>query len=316
MSTFDVLFLGTGVSTALPSLFHVMTMENQCQVCKDGWESIFSKNRRNNVSIALLFDHNNDKKCVVIDVGKTMREAMLRYLPSRGISSVNAVMLTHSHADACFGLDDVRDFQKNQLVNVEDPISKEVIVGFKILDGPLPIFLHRESMDVISQTFSYLTSDPPYVNQEEQILSRRVALLDFRVIDYNQTFTIHGLPVRAFPVYHGGTYICLGFVIGKEGEFVYISDVKIIPEDTFSYLKSIPQIKILVLDCLGSKGIYAHVGLDEALDIVTALKPLKTYFVGMGCSLGLHDYAERKIQERNPDVYLAYDGLCLEGLEK
>lgn len=55
---------------------------------------------------------------------------------------------------------------------------------------------------------------------------------------------------RSFPVLHGGDYISLGFSIGKEGEFVYISDVKAIPPDTWAYLKGLSRIKTLVLDSL------------------------------------------------------------------
>jgi len=35
-----------------------------------------------------------------------------------------------------------------------------------------------------------------------------------------------GLRVKLFPVYHGGTYISLGFEFGRSGEFVYISGSK------------------------------------------------------------------------------------------
>lgn len=55
---------------------------------------------------------------------------------------------------------------------------------------------------------------------------------------------------NSFPVLHGGSYISLGFSIGKEGEFVYISDVKAIPPETMAYLKSLPKINTLVLDSL------------------------------------------------------------------
>ena len=104
----------------------------------------------------------------------------------------------------------------------------------------------------------------------------------------------------------------LGFSIGKAGEFVYISDVKIIPEDTMAYLKELPTIKVLVLDVLNQDGIFAHMGLDEALAIVNILKPETVYFVGMSCSLGLHDDIEAKLALTTPNAHYAYDGLILE----
>jgi hypothetical protein len=69
--------------------------------------------------------------------------------------------------------------------------------------------------------------------------------------------------VKCFEVYHGGTYVSLGFCIGKEGELVYISDVKEIPEASMVFLKSIaPRIKVLVIDVLDlGNGVYSHVSV-------------------------------------------------------
>ena len=68
---------------------------------------------------------------------------------------------------------------------------------------------------------------------------------------------------------------------GKAGELVYISDVKIVPPDTMTYLKSIAQIKVLVLDALDlTTGVWSHMGLAEALKFARELRPDTVYFVG------------------------------------
>lgn len=71
---FKVIFVGTGVSTAVPNLFHVLN--DSCQVCRDAMIH-GSKNRRNNVSIAIVFSIDDCgksiEKCVMVDCGKTMR---------------------------------------------------------------------------------------------------------------------------------------------------------------------------------------------------------------------------------------------------
>ena len=46
-----------------------------------------------------------------IDVGKTFRDAVLRWYPRHGVDALNAVLLTHDHADAVLGLDDLRGLQ-------------------------------------------------------------------------------------------------------------------------------------------------------------------------------------------------------------
>jgi phosphoribosyl 1,2-cyclic phosphodiesterase len=99
---FKIVFIGTGVSTAIPNLGHILN--DSCVVCRDANTQSGSKNKRNNVSIAIIFTgDDNTEKCVLIDVGKTMREACMPVLPKHGIKQVSAIVLTHGHADAILG---------------------------------------------------------------------------------------------------------------------------------------------------------------------------------------------------------------------
>ena len=106
-----------------------------------------------------------------------------------------------------------------------------------------------------------------------------------------------GLAVKSFPVFHGGQYISLGFCIGKLGEFVYISDVSGFPEDSWAFLKSIPKIKVLVIDALKEEGIFPHFGVKQALEVVAELKPDRTYFTGMSCEIGDHDTKNEDLKQ-------------------
>lgn len=308
---FSAVFLGTGVSTAVPNLQHIINPAGKpCSVCHDALAS-GSKNRRNNVSLGLIFnDEAGAKKCVVIDVGKTMRDGCLQLLPRLGVREVHGIVLTHGHADAIFGLDDVRDLQISKPTKVTGE-NGEKSTGFKVMSGAMPVFLNEPTMQTVKKCFGYLTEPPVFLDEKNKVLERRIALLDFQVIDSNANFNVAGLPIRSFPVYHGGTYISLGFSIGKAGELVYISDVKIIPEETMEYLKALPRIKVFVIDVLALQGIFAHMGLDEALAVVRILNPEVTYFVGMSCSVGLHDELEAKLAEMEPNTHLAFDGLIL-----
>ena len=363
--SFKVVFIGTGVSTAVPNMNHILN--GPCPVCEDAMNPL-SKNRRNNVSVALIFESEGTEKCVLVDVGKTMRDSCLRILPKHGIKEINAIFLTHGHADAVLGLDDVRDLQRSQPVTVANPkalvfekfsqfmdcqccqppgpsssraeskkdltefcqlckgtgkteektneskvVADATITGFQVLSGKMQIYLHQETMDVILRQFGYLTNPPEYLDESMAVLARRVALLQFTVIEQNSTVNVLGLTIRSFPVWHGGEYVSLGFAIGDEGEFVYISDVKIIPEPTMAYLRSIPQINTLVIDALNRDGIWPHMGLEEALAVVADLQPKCAYFTGMACDIGFHDVVEAELAERAPHTHLAFDGLTLEG---
>lgn len=111
------------------------------------------------------------------------------------------------------GLDDLRDIQSCEIVNV--PIEDgSLAVGFKILAEPLSIFLNRETKVIADSCFGYLTMKPEFLDEANLVLKRRVALLDFQVIENTAELNLYGLPVRSFPVYHGGDYVSLGFSIG------------------------------------------------------------------------------------------------------
>lgn len=118
------------------------------------------------------------------------------------------------------GLDDLRDIQSCEVVDV--PIEDgSLAVGFKILAEPLSVFLNRETKVVADSCFGYLTMKPEFLDEANLILKRRVALLDFQVIENTAELNIYGLPVRSFPVYHGGDYVSLGFSIGTTYSSVF-----------------------------------------------------------------------------------------------
>jgi phosphoribosyl 1,2-cyclic phosphodiesterase len=83
------------------------------------------------------------------------------------------------------------------------------------------------------------------------------------------------------------------------------------------YLKTIPKIDTLILDCLKRiPGNFAHASLEEALGWVADLKPRRALLVGMGCGIGDHDDANAYIRSRGYEhVELAYDGLYVSGYQ-
>jgi phosphoribosyl 1,2-cyclic phosphodiesterase len=328
---FQVVFLGTGVSTAIPSIRHVLDMkENPCRVCDDAMNNQSSKNKRNNVSVAIMFnDENNKRKCYLVDAGKTLRDTCLSTFVKYSIQEVNGILLTHGHADAMMGIDDLRDLQHSRVVPVPDPMnSSKSIVGFQILSGPMNIYSTQTTYETVSNAFPYLTTcQPCYLDKKNNVLERRIAYLKFNIINDFDHLYVHKeseedtniekkMLIKTFPVYHGGDYVSLGFSFGKEGQFIYISDVKIIPEGSWKYLKSIPKIKYLIIDVLNWKGIFSHMGLDEVIEVAKELQPEYVYCIGMSCGMGMHDEIEAKIQrEYGANFFLAYDGLCIDELE-
>ena len=158
---------------------------------------------------------------VQIDCGKTFRESMLRWYPRHRIHGLHAVLITHEHADATLGLDDLRSLQRF------DETS-----GLP-LTPPIPIILSAHSLNSIALRFPYLVD-----TELSRSVIRRVAQLTWQVREAGQDIEVEGLPVRLLQVAHGPDYAAWGFSIAH-GHVVYISDVSSIPEETDRYLMSL-----------------------------------------------------------------------------
>ncbi len=88
----NILFLGTGTSTGVPSLCC------DCEVCT-------SDDRRNKrLRSSLLVQ--NDGHNILIDTSTDLRQQCLLY----GIQKIHTVLYTHHHADHVHGIDELRSF--------------------------------------------------------------------------------------------------------------------------------------------------------------------------------------------------------------
>ncbi|KAK7694291.1 hypothetical protein QCA50_001473 [Cerrena zonata] len=107
----EVIFLGTGTSSGLPNV-HCLTAppeDEQCRTCLSTLQPEGKKNIRRNTSVAMRVRGNDGNKItVVIDVGKSFQAAALEWFPKHGLRRIDAVLITHAHADAMNGLDDLR----------------------------------------------------------------------------------------------------------------------------------------------------------------------------------------------------------------
>ena len=150
--SFDVLFLGTGVSTGVPKIGCIVRpdpSQEVCTVCHDALRAN-SRNRRGNVSILVRYWHPDGRaRHIMVDAGKTMREQCLRVLPRHNVRSLDALLLTHAHADAIHGLDDLRDFQEQAIPGKSAPLAVSWL-------PPLPVYATPTTFKEIERRFGYL----------------------------------------------------------------------------------------------------------------------------------------------------------------
>ena len=183
MSNAKILFLGTGTSEGVPRISCLIDKNKSCEVCSDSVK-INSKNRRRNTSI--LIQHKN--KNIIIDAGKTFYDSSLNFFPKNNVTSIDGLIITHAHADAIGGLDDLRDWTNNTQKNIQ-------------------VYLREIDYKVVDKMFFYLT-------KKEYFSRGGVAKLNFNIITSN-TFEIENIKFTPIPVFHGKTNIIFGYKFGQ-----------------------------------------------------------------------------------------------------
>jgi phosphoribosyl 1,2-cyclic phosphodiesterase len=120
-----LIFTGTGCSSGLPLTGCTLGQEwapKDCHACRPALRhGQADPNWRGNVSALLRFkDAAGRLRLVQIDCGKTYREiTAMRVYRQHGVKAIDALLLTHDHADALGGLDELRSLQPYDAVTME-----------------------------------------------------------------------------------------------------------------------------------------------------------------------------------------------------
>ncbi|KAH9713350.1 Lactamase B domain-containing protein [Citrus sinensis] len=254
----EIVFMGTGTSEGIPRVSCLTNPSKKCPVCTKAVEP-GNKNRRLNTSILIRYPGPSGRRNILIDAGK--------------IRTIDAVIITHSHADAIGGLDDLRDWTNN-------------------VQRHIPIYVAMRDFEVMKKTHYYL------VDTSGIIPGAAVSELQFNIID-EEPFTVQDLKITPLPVWHGAGYRSLGF---RFGNICYISDVSEIPEETYPFLK---DCEILIMDALRpDRSSSTHFGLPRVDKFLA--------YSGM-MHLMDHEKVNEELlklmETEGLDVQLSYDGL-------
>ena len=251
-----ITFLGTGTSAGVP------VIACECATC----HSTDSRDRRWRPSIQLTLD---DDTVVLVDASPDLRAQALRF----GLTRVDTILLTHSHADHVLGLDDVRIFNFRQ-------------------KSSIPCLGSAHSLTQVRKMFGYVF-DPE--------TPRGGGLPQLTLATIAGPFCLGQETVIPIPLLHG-TLPVFGFRVGK---LAYLTDCNKIPDDSWGLLE---ELDILVLDALRHKPHPTHFTLEEAVSVARRIGARRTLFTHM-----THDLPHRETCETLSDgMSLAYDGLTLD----
>lgn len=249
-------FLGTGTSTGVPSI------ACECETC------LSDDPRDKRLRVSVLVEH--DGKRILVDTSTDFRQQALRHK----INYLDAILITHCHADHVFGLDDIRP------------------LNFRY--GAMGVYASETAWKDLRRIFQYVFEPTHIGGGLPQLIPH--------VIYHNAPFYIgKNLKILPLEVIHGK----LPVIAYRFNDFAYATDLKVIPPDS---MQGLLDLDVLVLDCVRIKPHSTHLCLAEALEYIEKLKPKRAYLTHLN-----HDIKHERDSKLLPEnVWFAYDGLVVE----
>ena len=249
----EAIILGSGTSNGVPMLGVTYSPEFLAN----------PKNHRMRSSLMLLGPTGN----LLVDCTPEMR----LQVTGQGITDIDAVVITHAHADHVMGMDDLRSLSMKS-------------------GQPVAVYTLPEHAETIKQIFPYAFKEFP-----DGILVPR---FDLRPIP--EHLHVGGMDIASFIVDHGKTR-----VIGlRVNDFAYITDVSFIPPAAEAMLQN---LEYLVLDACRYKPHPNHFNMEQALVAAAGIGAKQTYFTHLSHDYD-HELVNSQLPA---GIELAYDGLKL-----
>lgn len=248
--------LGTGWSHGVPMV------ACDCPVCTGG----HPRNQRRRPSVQVVSRGVN----TVIDTGPDFREQALAF----GLRSLEAVFITHEHADHVMGLDDVRRLTWTR-------------------EHPMPVYSDAETLARLRVVY-------PYVSEVKR---PGKAVPKIRFVCWEAPVEIAGVRYTRLEVPHAENMPCAGVLIEGAGWRVgYVPDCNDLPGPVMDRLRG---ADVVFLNALRQSPHPSHLTLERSLELLEALGPGQGYLTHMGCDF---DYPVLN-PELPKGIAMAYDGL-------
>jgi phosphoribosyl 1,2-cyclic phosphate phosphodiesterase len=250
----ELTFMGTGTSNGIPMI------GCDCAVC----QSNDPRDKRSRTSAVVRWG----ETVYLIDTATELRTQAL----TLGLKRIDAVLMTHAHADHTGGFDDLRRF--NQMA--EDRI---------------PIYAGAATAEMLRERYAYaFTHEFPFFGGKPD--------LDLHEID--PPFMFGEQTIVPIPVWHGRTQVH-GY---RFGDLAYLTDAKTIPEHAMGLLAGVDT---LVINALRERPHPTHLSIAEALEVIDAIRPRQAFLVHIS-----HEISHAEATTLLPaGVQVAWDGLAI-----
>jgi phosphoribosyl 1,2-cyclic phosphate phosphodiesterase len=251
-----VTILGCGASTGVPA---IGPNWGECDPSD-------ARNRRRRASVLV----ETGGRAILIDTSPDLREQLI----DARVTRVDAVLMTHAHADHLHGIDDIRQLNR-------------------LMDAAIPLWADAKTLAEIRRRFGYVLEPPP-----EPGHFYKPTLVPNEITG---PFAVRGVPVTPFAQNHGFS-TTLGFRIGP---MAYSTDVTELDEAAFA---AIAGVELWIVDCMRRAPHPTHSHLDKTLGWIERVRPRRAVLTHMDQSL---DYAALSA-ELPAGVEPGCDGLAIE----
>ena len=305
--------LGSGTSHGVP------VISCNCDVCR----SSDPRDKRYRASALLENDFEGKTWRVLIDVGPDFRSQAL----ACGLPSLDALLLTHGHADHLHGLDDIRIFSHTKVPHAKSKYTDASGVPHPTNEftKAMPIYANASTTKIVRGHFDYI-----FMRTQTGGGKPLVQLNEAEKLTPKMPLKIGGMEIISIPMKHGRIDSCgwLVSIKGKDGtkrSAAYLTDCNYISSESVRLINKNAGILVhAVIDGLRIEGHSTHFSFSEALDFADRIKPFHTWTTHMTHDLSheniikyfneiLPQHPElKKIVADGGSVLPAHDGLRLE----
>lgn len=251
-------FLGTGTSQGIP------VIGCDCETCRS------PDPRDHRMRSSIHVEHEGFH--VQVDTPPEFRLQAL----AAGLPRVDAALITHTHADHIFGMDDLRQFNAVQ-------------------GSPIPVYGAIADLRHLRAIFDYMFRPAPKGTTRPRV--------ELKTVD--GPFSLGPFRVTPLPVRHGPDTILAWRLDAGGRSLVYAPDCSGIPDDAWNGLAGLDA---MILDALRPTPHPTHLSLPESLALLERIGARRSYITHL-CHRLRHDETSRALPA---GVYVPWDGLVVE----